>query len=170
MRDAAIEIDLAYFTLTVHKEVLAAEQGPVLETKNGLYAIRYAGIGRSIHAVEQWFRMNKARSLDEWKEAMRIQGIPMFNTAYADRENIYYVYNALLPKRLPGFDYRTVLPGDRSDVVFQDYLPFDALPQVENPPSGFVPTMQRDAVSNHDRARNSSEDCVPHDRWGSSTS
>ncbi len=138
VRDAAIEIDVGFFTLTVHKEVLLAEQGPVLETKHGLYAIRYAGIDRGIRAAEQWFRMNKARSLDEWKGAMRIQGVPMFNTAYADRSSIYYVYNALLPVRAPGFDYRTVLPGDRSDVVFRDYLPFDALPHVENPPSGFV--------------------------------
>ncbi len=136
--DAAIQIDLGYFTLTVHKEVLASEQGPVLETKQGLYAIRYAGIGRSIGAVEQWFRMNKARSLGEWRSAMALQGIPMFNTTYADRRSIYYVYNALLPKRTPGFDYRAVLPGDRSDVVFHDYVPFDALPHVENPPSGFV--------------------------------
>jgi len=111
-----------------------------METKHGLYAVRFAGIGEGIRSVEQWFGMNKARSLEEWKDAMRVQGIPKFNTAYADRSNIYYVYNALLPKRAPGFDYRAVLPGDRSDVVFHDYLPFDALPQVENPPSGFVQT------------------------------
>jgi acyl-homoserine-lactone acylase len=140
VRDAALEIDLGYFTLTVHKDVLAAEQGPVLETKHGLYAVRYAGIDRGIRSLEQWFRMNKARSFDEWKSAMAIEGIPMFNTAYADRSTIFYVYNALLPKRTPGFDYRTVLPGDRSDVVFHDYLTFAELPQVENPPSGFIQT------------------------------
>jgi acyl-homoserine lactone acylase PvdQ len=62
----------------------------------------------------------------------------MFNTVYADREHVFYVYNGLLGRRAPGFDYTKVLPGDRSDVVFQDYLPFDALPQVLDPPSGFV--------------------------------
>ncbi len=140
VRDAALQVDLGYFTLTIHRKILASVQGPVLETKHGLYAVRFAGIGEGIRAVEQWFRMNKARSFAEWKQAMRLQGIPMFNTAYADRTNIYYVYNALLPRRTPGFDYRNVLPGDRSDVVFHDYLPFDALPQVENPPAGFVLT------------------------------
>lgn len=140
VRDAAIEIDVGFFTLTLHKEVLGSAHGPVLETKHGRYAVRFAGIGRGIRAVEEWFRMNKARSFDEWKGAMAIQGIPMFNTVYADRANVFYVYNALLPVRAPGFDYRTVLPGDRSDVVFHDYLPFAALPQVEDPPSGFVMT------------------------------
>ena len=138
--DAALELDVGFFTLTLHKEVEASVQGPVLETKHGTYAVRFAGIGRGILAAEQWFRMNKARSLEEWKSAMRIQGIPMFNTAYADRSNVFYVYNALLPKRTPGFDYRAVLPGDRSDVVFHDYLPFDELPQVQNPPAGFIQT------------------------------
>ena len=137
---AAIDIDVGFFTFTMHKEVLASAQGPVLDTDNGRYAFRYAGIGQGIRAVEQWFRMNKARSFDEWKAAMRIQGVPMYNTAYADRDNIFYVYNALLPKRAPGFDYKTVLPGDRSDVVFHDYLPWDELPMVTNPPSGFVQT------------------------------
>ena len=140
VRDAAMELDLGLFTWTFHKEILASAQGPVLETTNGTYAVRFAGIGRGVLAAEQWFRMNKARSLDEWKRAMAIQGIPMFNTAYADRDNVYYVYNALLPNRAPGFDYHAVLPGDRSDVVFHDYLPFDELPHVENPPSGFVQT------------------------------
>jgi penicillin amidase/acyl-homoserine-lactone acylase len=138
VRDAAIEIDVGFFTLTVHKEVMESVHGPVMDTKNGLYAVRFAGIGRGIQSVEEWFRMNKARSFDEWKAAMAIQGIPMFNTVYADRTNVFYVYNALLPVRTPGFDYKAVLPGDRSDVVFHDYLPFTALPQVANPPSGFV--------------------------------
>jgi len=31
-----------------------------------------------------------------------------------------------------------VLPGDKSDLVWNDYLPFAGLPQVEDPPSGFV--------------------------------
>jgi penicillin amidase/acyl-homoserine-lactone acylase len=138
VRQASLHVDLGFFTVTLHKEILASVQGPVLETKNGTYAVRFAGIGRNLRAVEQWFRMNKAHSLAEWKDAMRIQGIPMFNTAYADRDDVFYVYNALLPKRAPGFDYTRVLPGDRSEVVFADYLTFDELPQVQNPPSGFV--------------------------------
>ena len=67
--------------------------------RHGYFAIRYAGAERRVHAVEQWYRMNKARSFDEWKAAMRMQAIPMFNTTYADFDNIYYVYNALLPRR-----------------------------------------------------------------------
>jgi acyl-homoserine-lactone acylase len=91
-----------------------------------------------VKAVEQWFRMNKATSFDAWREAMRVGGVPMFNTVYADRAHVFYVYNGLLGRRAPGLDYTAVLPGDRSDVVFHDYLSFDELPQVLDPPSGFV--------------------------------
>jgi penicillin amidase/acyl-homoserine-lactone acylase len=107
--------------------------------------------------------MNKARSLEEWKAAMRIQGIPMFNTVYADQRDVFYVYNATLPKRLAGPDYRTILPGDRSDVVFHDYLPFDALPQVQDPPSGFVQTCNATPFLVTSGAGNPSPDAYPAD-------
>ena len=84
--------------------------------------------------------MNKARDLGEWKQAMRMQAIPMFNTVYADREHILYVYNALLPVRPGGRDWQAVLPGNESALVWKDYVPFDSLPQVEDPRSGFVQT------------------------------
>src|SRR5207248_2843286 len=95
-------------------------------------------MGRRVKAVEQWFRMNKASSFNQWKQAMALQAIPMFNTTYADRENIFYVYNALLPRRRGSADYKAVLPGDRAELLWDDYLPFAELPQVLNPPSGFV--------------------------------
>ena len=45
--------------------------------------------------------MGKAQNFSEFKEAMKIHAIPMFNTGYADREgNIYYVYNAKIPKEI----------------------------------------------------------------------
>jgi penicillin amidase/acyl-homoserine-lactone acylase len=137
-RQAELPLDIGFFTLTLHKEVLWAEQGPAFETKHGTYALRYAGIERGLVAIEQWFRMNKAKNLDEWKAAMALQGIPMFNTVYADRSHVYYLYNALMGKRPEGFDYHQVLPGDRSDVVWREYMSFVDLPQVENPPSGYV--------------------------------
>ena len=163
VRDAALEVDVGFFTLTLHREVLGSVHGPVLETDNGLYAVHIAGLGQGIRAVEEWFRMNKARSLAEWKTAMSIEGIPMFNTVYADPDNVFYVYNALLPRRLPGFDYRTVLPGDRKDLIFHDYLPWSALPQVENPPSGFVETCNATPFETTTGPGNPSPDAYPAD-------
>ena len=137
-KQAPIAIDTGFFVFTAHKPVYWSKHGPVMKTDQGAWAIRYAGIGRALRAGEQWFRMNKAQDLAEWKKAMGMQGIPMFNTVYADREHIGYVYNALLPIRHEGPDWKAVLPGDKSELIWSDYLPFAELPHVEDPPSGFV--------------------------------
>lgn len=143
-KDIPITIDTGLFDLHVSKAAHWSPKhgAPVVKTEKGAWAIRYAGIGRALKTGEQWFRMNKAKDLAQWKDAMRLQAIPMFNTVYADAGHILYVYNALIPKRpsAPGVDWTGVVPGDRQELVWQDYLPFDALPQVLDPPSGFVIT------------------------------
>ena len=126
------------FRWTFEREALWSVHGPVIRRPHGTYAIRYANQG-DVRAVEQWFRMNKARSLDEWKDALRLQGLPSFDIGYADREgHIGYVYNARLPLRAPGYDWSQYLPGDTSETLWKEYLPFDRLPQVWDPPAGFV--------------------------------
>jgi acyl-homoserine-lactone acylase len=137
-KETPISIDTGFFVFTAHKPVYWSKHGPVMKTDQGAWAIRYAGIGRALRAGEQWFHMNKAKDLAEWKTAMRMQAIPMFNTVYADRNHIGYVYNALLPIRHAGYDWKAVLPGDKSDLIWNDYLPFADLPHVDDPPSGFV--------------------------------
>jgi acyl-homoserine-lactone acylase len=58
---------------------------------------------------------------------------------YADElGNIGYIYNGLFPVRKAGPDWRQVLPGDRSDLIWRSYAPFDKEPQLWNPPSGLV--------------------------------
>jgi penicillin amidase/acyl-homoserine-lactone acylase len=140
-KQAALTIDTGYFDLTLHRAVYyAPDIGPVFATENAKYAIRYAGMGHAIRAGEQWYRMNKAKSWDEWHDAMWMQGIPMFNTAYADREHVYYVYNALIPIRKGPWKYDAVLPADAPDSIWTDYVPYNELPQVLDPESGFVQT------------------------------
>jgi penicillin amidase/acyl-homoserine-lactone acylase len=123
---------------TFERELLWSVHGPVVRGPRGSFGIRYAGWGDA-RLLEQWYAMNRARSLREWKRAMRMSALPSFNAVYADRRgNIFYVYNALLPRRPAGYDWSGTLPGDTSDTLWSEYLAFDELPQVENPPSGFV--------------------------------
>ena len=74
---------------------------------------------------------------------MRMQQLPIFHTMYADRDgHIMYVYNAAPPVRTHG-DHRYwsgVMPGDRvgSDRRPTRIVPFDQLPQVIDPPTGWV--------------------------------
>ncbi|RJP66995.1 MAG: acylase [Candidatus Abyssobacteria bacterium SURF_17] len=138
-RTAPIKVKLlGPISWTFKREVLWSVYGPVIRQPHGTYAIRFAGMGE-LRQVEQWYRMNKARTFEEWKNAMRIMAVQMFNFVYADREgNIYYLYNGLIPVRAEGYDWKEYLPGDTSETLWTEYLPLERLPQIENPASGFV--------------------------------
>ena len=126
------------FWWTVQREILRSEHGPVLKTPNGYFAVRYAGHGE-FRQVEQYYRLDKAKNLNEFLAAMRLQALPSINYIYADRDgNIAYFYNGQFPKRKPGFDWKGVLPGDRSDLIWHSYVPFDKTPQYINPKSGVL--------------------------------
>jgi len=123
---------------TVHRDALFSAHGPVLKTDHGVFAIRYAGMSE-YRQVEQYYRLDKARNRDEWLAAMKLQALPSINYMYADEKgNIGYVYNGQFPVRKPGFDWKGILPGDRSDLIWHAYVPFDKIPQLWNPKSGFV--------------------------------
>ena len=124
-------------TLNIRRTV----HGPVVSDRNGTtVAMRVAAIDRP-KLFEQFWRMGLAHNLAEWKDAMRMQQLPLFNTAYADRDgHIGYVYNATLPVHATG-DYRYwqgIVPGDKSELISSTIVPFDQIPQVFDPPTGWV--------------------------------
>lgn len=126
------------FSWVFNRELLWSAHGPVIRQPHGTYAIRFSGHDE-VRGVEQWYRMNRAASWEEWRAAMEMRAITSLNTVYADRDgNIAYLYNARMPVRAEGYDWREYLPGDRSDLIWTEYQPFDALPLLLNPASGFV--------------------------------
>jgi penicillin amidase/acyl-homoserine-lactone acylase len=139
VRDAAIDVKLlGPLHWTFHREVLWSVYGPVVRSQRGTFAIRFSNMG-DVRPVEQWYRMNRAHSFEEWLDAMRMGALPMMNCGYADRRgNIAYLYNARLPLRAEGYDWRGHVPGNTSRTLWTQYLPFERLPLVKNPPSGFV--------------------------------
>ena len=123
---------------TVHRPLLWSVHGPVLKTDHGVFAVRYAGMGEVRQSL-QYYRLNKAANRDEWLAAMRLQALPSINYIYADEKgNIGYVYNGQFPVRAEGRDWTQIQPGDRSDLIWHGYLPFDRVPQIWNPKSGYV--------------------------------
>jgi len=139
VRQSKLEIKLiGNLQITVKREALWSVYGPAVRTKGQTYALRYGDIG-TVGLLEQFYRMNKATNFEQWQDAMRLGQIPVFNVVYADKEgNIYYLYNGTIPVRDPNYDWSNYLPGDTSKTLWTEYLPFDDLPQVLNPPSGFV--------------------------------
>jgi acyl-homoserine-lactone acylase len=114
--------------------------GPVIWRGNGkIYVLRAADEG-DFRGGEQFLHMMRAKSLAEWKDAMRMRSRFNSNFTYADRAgNIYYVWNATIPS-LPhtsGGDTLAIPARGTSD-VWTRYVDFDSLPQVLNPKGGYV--------------------------------
>jgi len=84
--------------------------------------------------------MMRARSLSEWKDAMRMRARVNSNFTYADRAgNIYYVWNASIPSLPhPGGGDTAAVPARGTADIWTRYVPFDSLPQLLNPPGGYV--------------------------------
>jgi acyl-homoserine-lactone acylase len=118
--------------------VLRSVHGPVLETDHGVFAIRYAGMGEWRQPLQFW-RLNHARTVEEWRAAIATHAIPSLNYIYADKAgNIGFVHNGQYPNRTVAADWAGILPGDRSDLVWQGYRPVEQTPQLWNPKSGLV--------------------------------
>ena len=112
----------------------------VHEAEGVTLAMRVSGLDRPF-ALEQYWQMQTARNFREYETALRRMQVPTFNIVYADREgNIHYLFNGLLPKRKTGdlAFWAGVVPGDKSETLWEDYHQFEELPQVLNPPTGYV--------------------------------
>jgi acyl-homoserine-lactone acylase len=133
-----LKIKFGPFVIPYPQIAYRSIHGPVIMNDSGAYALRYAGIDE-LDMLTQYYRINKATNFDEWQAAMAGQGVPATNFIYADAKgNIGMYYNAMFPDRPEGYDWRTILPGDTSDTLWQGTLPFTRVPALVNPASGYV--------------------------------
>jgi len=129
---------------TVEREAKYSKHGPVLEIGDKNYALRFSGMD-DIKQVNQWFAMNKSNSLEEWQEAMKKRSIISFNGVFADKEdNIYFLHNASSPKRKEGINWKDVIDGSRSELIWTEIVGFEEIPQLLNPPSGWLASTNQD--------------------------
>lgn len=115
--------------------------GPVFTRRDGVtVAIRVAGLDRP-GMLHQYFDMVTAPNHGAFTAAMRRLQVPTFNISYADRDgNIEYIFNGIAPRRTTGdiAFWRGLVPGDTSEYLWTDVHPYEDLPRVTNPPTGFV--------------------------------
>ncbi len=124
--------------ITVKRKIWNSKFGPTLVTKKGVFAIR-TGALMEIRALEQWYRMNKARNFTEFKRALSMGAISGYNIVYADKyDTIYYLSNGKIPVRKAGYEWNSTIPGTTTQTLWNEFYPIDQLPQLVNPPSGYV--------------------------------
>ena len=126
--------------IAVSKKVYWSKYGATVKTKNGVFSMRLPA-NMDCKALEEWYRMNKARNYTEFYKAVSMTSLPMFNIVYADRhDTIFYISNAKLPLRNPdpAYNWKGTLPGNTSATLWTKFKPVAELPQYTNPASGFL--------------------------------
>jgi acyl-homoserine-lactone acylase len=127
-------------TIKVSKKAYWSEHGPTFKQGKRYFAVRF-GLLQNTAIGDQFYQMNKARNLEEFKAALNLRGIPRFNVIYADKEgHIFYICNGQLPDRYDdqSIDWEYLIPGHRQDLIWDEFVAIDSLPQVLDPESGFV--------------------------------
>jgi len=135
-----LPVKMGPVVLPIRREVLRSVHGPVIRNDKGAFAIRYGGIGK-LEQLDAYYRLNKATSFAEWEAQLSRLAIPSTNFIYADKTGtIAYVYNAAIPDRPEGVEanWRDILPGDRSDLIWQSAVGYNTLPRIVNPASGWL--------------------------------
>ena len=129
---------------TFNREAKYTKHGLVLETDSGSYALKLAGMN-DIRQADQWFRMNKAQNKEEWIDAMKMRAIISFNAVYADKEdNIMLLHNTAGPIRNEVYDWTLPVDGTKSELIWDQITPFDEIPLLVNPNSGWIVSANQD--------------------------
>ena len=99
--------------------------------------------GRTASAI---FALNSATNWTSFRAAASLFDVPAQNLMYADVDgNIGYQAPGAIPMRRGG-DGTVPVPGWSSDYGWTGTIPFDALPQVYNPASGYIVSANNAAV------------------------
>jgi acyl-homoserine-lactone acylase len=125
---------------TIGKKIWWSKYGPTLKTAKGVFALRVPAL-MDIKALEQWYRMDKAKNFTEFYNAVSMTSLPMFNIMYADRyDTIFYISNGKMPRRNPdtAYHWKSTVPGNTSATLWTEFKPISELPQYVNPPSGYL--------------------------------
>ena len=127
----------------IDEEVVTEQSvhGPVKSRAGGMaMSVRLAGLDRP-DPIKQWWDMGKARNLTEFKAALSQLQISMFTIIGATADgDIFHSFFGYVPVRSEGdwSFWRQAVPGDTSRYLWDDIHPFEDLPWIENPASGWV--------------------------------
>lgn len=137
-KTAHLKIKLGGIKIGIVKKIRVCEYGPVFQSKQGWFAVRYPG-AMDCRALEQWFRMNKAKNFTEFEAALKMEAVPLFNTTYADVEgNIFYESGCQVGLRDSTLNWHTPITANTSAYKWTKLVPYEMKPRLLNPSCGYL--------------------------------
>jgi len=123
----------------VTKEICYTHHGPVVAHKGDkAYTMKLAYMDE-VGLANQFYKMDTARNLAEFKAALEMCQLMSQNIMYADVDgHTYYQRTGRVPIRPPGYDWTKPVPGDTSKSEWLGIHPAKDLVQCEDPPQGYM--------------------------------
>jgi acyl-homoserine-lactone acylase len=137
--DVEIKVKSEQGTASQSRTFWHSPLGPVIHrTATKVYVLRSACY-ENYRAYEQWLRMSQTKNFAEFRQAVEMNAVPMFNICYADRVgNIFYIWNGTVPN-LPHRAHKAeAVHASRTADVWTKFHATSELPQLVNPPGGYV--------------------------------
>lgn len=124
-------------------QVRSSVYGPVISDALGLnqpLALHWVSLEPVDGTLKAFLDINQADNWKEFKAGLQSYVAPSLSFVYADVEgNIGYLASGKLPIRQPGHSGLYPILGT-GEFDWQGFIPFEELPQVLNPESGFIVT------------------------------
>lgn len=128
-------------TETVKLDVTVTRHGPVvLEKNNERFALKWTALDASLDWAGSFHRLNRARNWKEFCAALSTYAGAPQNHVYADVDGHIGYYGArYIPIRNSG-DGSVPYDGSTDAGEWTGFIPFEKLPHVFDPPSGYIAT------------------------------
>jgi acyl-homoserine-lactone acylase len=112
--------------------------GPVVRSENGRW-ISFAMMNRPVEALQQSYLRTKASDLGSFMEIAQLKANSSNNTIFADdKGEIAYLHPQFVPRRNNKFDYTRPVDGSDPSTDWGSLSSLPELPNVVNPPNGWV--------------------------------
>jgi len=155
----------AWRDLTVRRDEIAVKGKPnvVLEVRETLHgpiindaipelkgspptAIRWPALGGT-HLIDALAALNQAHDWPSFHQALAAWDTPSVNFVYADVDgHIAYQSTGQIPVRAAGHQGMVPVPGWDGRSEWQGFIPYEELPKLLDPPSGFIVTANNKVV------------------------
>jgi acyl-homoserine-lactone acylase len=113
--------------------------GPVIHRNETKAFVLRSACYENHRAYEEWLKLTQTKNFAEFKSVLELNLIPMFNIAYADRVgNIFFLWNGTVPALPHAAHKADSVPAARTADVWTRFHATADLPQLFNPPGGYV--------------------------------
>ncbi len=112
------------------------------------YALRWTATSQANDTLDSFLGLDKAKTYDDFRTALSVYGAPAQNFVYADVDgNIAYQAPGAIPIRADKADHGDrPVPGYDGLHEWTGMIPYDQLPRVYNPPSGYIVSANNELV------------------------